>query len=167
MNSILHSVAENAGIFLLAEGAGLALLLIAVITLWVRVRRLEGFRRRADMAVSSTDAGAFLANLGARTSDIEMRLDGAEKDVQHALRTLTRCVQHVGLVRYDAFQDVGGQQSFSAALLDERQSGVVLTAIYSRTDVRFYAKSLDHGRPSVALTPEEVEAVKMALGSAS
>lgn len=167
MNSILHNVTENSGTILLAEGAVLVLLLVAVIALMVRVRRLEGFRRRADMATSSADAGAYLANLGARTTDIEARLEGAEKDVQHALRTLTRCVQHVGLVRYDAFQDVGGQQSFSAALLDERQCGVVLTAIYSRTDVRFYAKSLDHGRPSVALTPEEVEAVKMALGSSS
>ena len=68
-----------------------------------------------------------------------------------------------GLVRYDAYKDAGGQQSASFALLDSGRTGIVLSAIQGRDYARIYLKELDRGRASVALSPEELEAVERAM----
>lgn len=72
-------------------------------------------------------------------------------------------VQHVGMVRYDAFEDVGGRLSFSCALLDDRGDGVVVTSINGRQDTRVYAKPISGGRSSHNLSEEEDAAIQQAL----
>ena len=72
-------------------------------------------------------------------------------------------VRHVGLVRYDAFEDVGGRLSFSCALLDDRGTGVVVTSINGRQDTRVYAKPVSDSRSSYNLSIEEEEAIRQAL----
>jgi hypothetical protein len=69
----------------------------------------------------------------------------------------------VALLRYDAFEDVGGQLSFSCALLDEHGSGVVITSINGRQETRVYAKSMTRGNSSYNLSAEEQEAIRQAL----
>jgi len=71
-------------------------------------------------------------------------------------------LRHVGLVRYDAFGDVGGRQSWSIALLDDDGNGVVLTAIHGRSEARSYAKSVAGWRSEQPLSPEEQDAVASA-----
>ena len=71
---------------------------------------------------------------------------------------------HVGLVRYDAFEDVGGRLSFSCALLDDQGSGVILTSINGRQETRVYAKPVTGGVSSHNLSLEEEEAIRRALG---
>ena len=72
-------------------------------------------------------------------------------------------VRRVGLVRYDAFEDVGGRLSFSCALLDDHGGGVVMTSINGRQDTRVYAKPISDGRSSYNLSIEEEEAIRQAL----
>lgn len=72
-------------------------------------------------------------------------------------------VRHVGLVRYDAFEDVGGRLSFSCALLDDHGSGVVVTSINGRQDTRVYAKPVNERRSAYNLSVEEEEAIRQAL----
>jgi hypothetical protein len=72
-------------------------------------------------------------------------------------------VRHVGLLRYDAFEDVGGRLSFSCALLDDHGSGVVVTSINGRQDTRVYAKPITEGRSPYNLSVEEEEAIRQAL----
>lgn len=72
-------------------------------------------------------------------------------------------VRRVGLVRYDAFEDVGGRLSFSCALLDDHGSGVVMTSINGRQDTRVYAKPIAEGRSAYNLSVEEEEAIRQAL----
>jgi hypothetical protein len=72
-------------------------------------------------------------------------------------------VRHVGLVRYDAFEDVGGRLSFSCALLDDHGGGVVVTSINGRQDTRVYAKPVAGGRSQYNLSTEEEEAIRQAL----
>jgi hypothetical protein len=72
-------------------------------------------------------------------------------------------VRHVGLVRYDAFEDVGGRLSFSCALLDDHGNGVVVTSINGRQDTRVYAKPVVGGRSGYNLSIEEEEAIRQAL----
>jgi hypothetical protein len=71
-------------------------------------------------------------------------------------------LRHVGLVRYDAFGDVGGRQSWSLALLDDDGNGVVLTAIHGRSEARSYAKSVAGWSSEQPLSPEEQDAVTSA-----
>ena len=71
-------------------------------------------------------------------------------------------LRHVALVRYDAFEDIGGGQSFSAALLDERGDGVVLTSIHGRGESRTYGKSVRGGTSEHTLSPEEQQAIAQA-----
>lgn len=73
-------------------------------------------------------------------------------------------VRHVGLLRYDAFEDVGGRLSFSCALLDDRGDGVVVTSINGRQDTRVYAKPITDGKSQYNLSSEEEEAIRQALG---
>jgi Protein of unknown function (DUF4446) len=67
------------------------------------------------------------------------------------------------LVRYDAYNELSGQQSVSIALLDDRHSGVVLTCIHHRDQARVYAKQILEGLGELELSPEEAEAVRVAL----
>ncbi|MCL5676662.1 MAG: DUF4446 family protein [Firmicutes bacterium] len=73
-------------------------------------------------------------------------------------------VQHVGIVRFNAFHEVGSDLSFAVALLDGKLNGVVISSLYGRDDSRIYAKPLTQGGSSYALTPEERQAIYLALG---
>jgi hypothetical protein len=88
--------------------------------------------------------------LAAGLARIDRRVDGT--------------VTNTAIVRYDAYEDTGGHQSASLALLDSARSGVIVTAIQGRDYARIYMKELDRGRASVALSPEEQEAVERAMG---
>jgi hypothetical protein len=104
-------------------------------------------------------------------------LEGQAKHIQkleQAIRTLNAtdrrqqvsldgAVRHVGVVRYDAFEDVGGRLSFSCALLDDHANGVVVTSINGRQDTRVYAKPVNDARSPYNLSVEEEEAIKQAL----
>jgi len=72
-------------------------------------------------------------------------------------------VRRVGLMRYDAFEDVGGRLSFSCALLDDHGNGVVVTSINGRQDTRVYAKPITGGKSGYNLSVEEEEAIRQAL----
>jgi hypothetical protein len=74
-------------------------------------------------------------------------------------------VQHVGLIRFNPFEDVGGDQSFALALLDGEHNGVVISSIYSRNGGRMYAKPLQVGVQNRALSQEEEMAIALALGT--
>jgi hypothetical protein len=106
-------------------------------------------------------------------------LDGQAKKIERleqAVRTLNKTdrqqqgliegsVRRIALLRYDAFEDVGGRLSFSCAMLDERGTGVVLTSINGRQETRIYAKPIADGRSSYNLSSEEEEAIRQALAA--
>jgi hypothetical protein len=87
-------------------------------------------------------------------------LHGTGKRQEALIRSTVR---HVGLLRYDAFEDVGGRLSFSCALLDDHGDGVVLTSINGRQETRVYAKPVTQGVSSYNLSSEEQEAIRQAL----
>ena len=78
---------------------------------------------------------------------------------------LTRCIQKVGIVRYNAFKDTGSDLSFTLALLDEHNDGVVLNGIYSREMSNIYAKPVKNGESSYTMSEEEKLAVQKAMNS--
>ena len=78
---------------------------------------------------------------------------------------LTKCIQKVGIVRYSAFKDTGSDLSFTLALLDEHNDGVVLNGIYSREMSNIYAKPVKNGESSYTMSDEEKLAVQKAINS--
>ncbi len=93
---------------------------------------------------------------------------GVVNDNTERLRELVRDgVSRVAVVRYDAFEDMGGALSFSAVLLDERGDGVVLSAINGRSETRTYAKAVQGGSSEHTLSAEEQQAIAQALSSTS
>lgn len=94
--------------------------------------------------------------VGEAASRIEERLSRLEHTLQGA-------IQHHALVRYDAYNELSGQQSMSIALLDHQRSGVVLSCIHHRDQARVYAKQIHDGRAELELSPEESQAVELAL----
>ena len=89
--------------------------------------------------------------------DDGQRLDGRLAGVEAALRGT---IAHRALVRYDAYNELSGHQSVSIALLDDEQSGIVLSCIHHRDQARVYAKQMHGGRGELELSPEEAEAVR-------
>lgn len=143
----------------------LAGLVLAVVALALALR--AGRRREPDIE-SLPPAEQLQALVGSHRRQIQ-RLEGAVRylgnEQQKLLEVVAAAVQHVGLVRFDAFEDMGGQLSFSAALLDARGDGVVITSINGRQDTRCYAKRVAAGASSHNLTDEEEEAIRQAMGA--
>jgi len=130
-----------------------ALALVGVLLLWQRVRKLRS-AQAVVLGTGSADLLDFAVSLQGRIDDLHRAVDAA----------VDGSLTNTAVVRYDAYEGTGGQQSASVALLDATRTGTVLTAIQGRDYARIYVKDLDRGRSSVALSPEEQEAVDRAMG---
>lgn len=150
--------------------AGVAAL-FALVALLVAVPAWRKVRRVDRMVVAADAEGAGVVATMVRHDDLlrELRSDLlVVHDNTQLLRRLARdTISHVGLVRYDAFQDLSGTMSFSLALLDEQGNGVVITAIAGRNDSRMYAKTISGGRCGPSITNEERAAVERAVANES
>jgi hypothetical protein len=167
------SLNNTQGIVALAALAVAVIALIVCIVLMSRMRSLRtaqklvlGEGAQQDVIAHSAALQEAFQALQEYVGDVAQHLDNRLDNVELAL---TGAVSHQALVRYDAYNELSGQQSVSIALLDGRQSGVVLTCIHHRDQARVYAKQVRDGQGELALSPEETEAVRIALseGAAS
>jgi uncharacterized protein DUF4446 len=129
----------------------------------VKVRRL---REAQKMLVGGgrKDLVEFAVSLQARIDDLHRAVDEIAAGLARVDRRLDGSLTNTSIVRYDAYEDTGGHQSASLALLDSGRTGLVVTAIQGRDYARIYMKELERGKTSVALSPEEQEAVERAMG---
>ena len=140
--------------------AGLAL--AVALLLWRRTARLAA-AQRVVLGQSSGDLLEFAVSLQGRVDDLHRAVDEVAAGLSRVDRRVDGSLTNTAVVRYDAYEGTGGQQSASVALLDATRTGTVLTAIQGRDYARIYVKDLDRGRSSVALSPEEQEAVDRAM----
>jgi hypothetical protein len=108
-----------------------------------------------DVAAVLADQAGEIARLRGDVERVRARLVRTEGDVEQSLR-------HVAVVRYDAFGDMGGRLSFSAAIVDDRGDGLVVSSIHARGESRTYAKGIVEGDSEVTLSPEEQQALAAA-----
>ena len=141
MDDLNALVAPYLGIAIVALAIVCVVLLLAVVVLARRTSKLD---RRIAVARD-------LDELGARTAVVET----AQR----------RALQRTGLVRFNPFEDTGGNQSFALALLDAQGSGIVVSSLHSRTGTRVYGKAITAGKAEAALSNEEGEALRLALAS--
>jgi hypothetical protein len=157
------SVSSATAAWIAIGAAAVAVLaLLTALLMWLRVRRL-----RSGQAVllggGKQDLVDFAVSLQGRIDDLHRAVDEVAAGLVRVDRRIDESVRNTSIVRYDAYEDTGGHQSASLAVLDSRRTGVVVSAIQGRDYARIYMKELDHGRPSVALSPEEAEAVERAM----
>jgi hypothetical protein len=124
--------------------------------------------RRAQLVLlggGQEDFVDFAVALQGRIDGLNGAVDTLAARVGEVDRRVDETVSKTAIVRYDAYENSGGHQSASVAMLDAARTGVVLSAIQGRDYARIYIKELDRGHASVALSPEELEAVERAMSS--
>jgi hypothetical protein len=150
----------------IAIGAAvLAVFAVAIaLVLHARLRRV----RAAQLTLQGSGGGDlvdFAVSLQGRVDGLHRSLDEFTASLGRLERRVDATVSRLAVVRYDAYENTGGHQSASVALLDASRTGVVLSAIQGRDYARIYIKELDSGRAAVSLSPEEQEAVERAMRS--
>jgi hypothetical protein len=159
----LHS---TAGVVAIAAGAVAVISLGWSVGLTVALRRLRAAQRTVlgdgsrDLVAHAAHLQGSFESLAQYVEDFGIRLD---RRLDHAEQRLDGAVSYRALVRYDAYGEMSGRQSTSLALLDATRSGVVLSSIHHRETARLYAKQVRNGKPELELSPEEQEAIKLAL----
>jgi hypothetical protein len=159
----VHATATEA---LIVAIAGVGVGAIGIGLAWwstIRVKRVRD-AQRSLLGGGRRDLVDFAVSLQGRIDDLHRSVDEVAAGLARVDRRVDGTVTNTAIVRYDAYEDTGGHQSASLALLDSQRTGLVLTAIQGRDYARIYMKELDRGRASVALSPEELEAVERAMG---
>jgi Protein of unknown function (DUF4446) len=162
----VHDLSSTAGIAAIAAGAVAVVALASTAAIAFRLRRLRADQRvvlgerREDLVAHAASLQAQFEALSGYVQDAADRLD---ERMRVAESRLDGAVAYRALVRYDAYGEMSGRQSTSIALLDSRRSGVVLSSIHHRDQARLYAKQVHEGRGELELSPEENEAIRLAL----
>ncbi|MDQ3914577.1 MAG: DUF4446 family protein [Actinomycetota bacterium] len=146
---------------ILAGAVLLGLLLLLVLALRLKKVRREYVLLRGDG--DEKDIIAAVARAMRRVEGIDKRVDGVVTSLQEHAATGRYALQRFGIVRYDAFEEMGGRLSFSAALLDDHGDGVLITSINGRTETRTYAKAVKQLTSEHNLSEEEREAIAAAM----
>jgi Protein of unknown function (DUF4446) len=165
----LATITDTQGIVALAAGAAAIVALLCCAALMMSLRRLRraqalvlGEHGQEDVVAHAARLQDAFEALRTYVDDVAIRLDDRLASVEAAMRGT---IAHRALVRYDAYNELSGHQSLSIALLDDQQSGVVLSCIHHRDQARVYAKQVIAGQGELELSPEEAEAVRVALSA--
>ncbi len=154
-----HLTNDQQTLYLAIAGgvAGVALLTTLILAFRLRKVRREYAILRGDG--KDRDIFAAVSRGLRRVESIDRRVDGVVATQEDAAKLARFAIQKFGIVRYDAFEDMGGRMSFSAALLDDHGDGVVLTSINGRTETRTYAKEVRGLTSEFNLSDEEQRAI--------
>lgn len=162
----MDGLTSTAGYVALGAG-GLALAAcVACVVLALRLKRVRAAQKAVlggedlDLVEHAAGLHEAFAQLRAYVEEASARLEGR---LGTAEDRLDRAITYRGTVRYDAYHELSGRQSSSVALLDTEQSGVVISSIHHRDQARVYVRQVEHGRSQPELSPEEAEAVRLAL----
>ena len=163
----MDELTTTQGIVALAAGGVALIALLLAVVLAVRLRRLRaaqtavlGEQGPQDLVVH---AAALQDDFKALRDWMEEMAASLDQRMETAEERLDGAIAFRGLVRYDAYNEMSGRQSMSIALLDARRDGVVLSSIHHRDQARLYAKQVRGGQGELELSPEEAEAVRLAL----
>lgn len=163
MREVADFLKANDAYFLLGLSLLSLILLVCTLSFGRKIARLSRRRnakltgdRVGDIVDCLTDQQVALERL-----ENELR-ETQDKQTQQAV-TLTGCLKNVGVVRFNAFDDVGGEQSFAVVVLDSNRNGVAVSSLYGRQDSRVYAKAIVSGQGERPLSDEEQRALDIAL----
>lgn len=152
------------GYFFIGLAVILIILLVLIICLLVKVQKLKG---RLDKFLLGKDGVSLEQDIIALFEDnkfLKINTDKNKKDIRTLYKKMEGAYQKMGLVKYDAFQQMGGQLSFSLALLNENNDGFIINSVHSTDGCYSYTKEIVAGECSITLGKEEQKALAMAMG---
>jgi hypothetical protein len=162
MTTVLQSLSQHSAEILLVLCALVLVCFIAMLTLAKKVKRMRGqWSSLLDGAKGENIERLLYDHLRERMA-LQEQFNGLARQVTVLEESDLGAKRYVGLVRYDAFEDVGGGQSFALAIYDERGDGAILTSVVGRSDCRVYCKPLLSGRSERNLSQEEQRAIQEA-----
>lgn len=154
--------------FLVIGFAVLAVVMLAaLILLIVQISKVNGLKKRLDSFLVGMDGGSLEQDIVRLVEDnkaLKITADRNRKDIRTLYKKMESAYQKMGLVKYDAFHQMGGQLSFSLALLDENNNGFIINSVHSTEGCYSYTKEIKNGVCSISLGKEEAEALEMAIG---
>ncbi len=164
----MNLLASAQGIAALVGAGGAAIALIACGVLGLQVRRLRAAQGAVLGEHGEQDLVEYCVELERAFGALQVYVEGVAQTLDQRLGDaelrLQGAVAHRALVRYDAYNEMSGRQSLSIALLDDTRSGIVLSSIHHRDQARIYAKQVRQGESELELSPEEQDALRLALG---
>lgn len=146
---------------------GLCILIIILIIVMIRNGiKMTRLRKRYDLFMEGKNAQSLESILAHRVQQMDRLIasdDKTQAKIQEVMDHLDYTYQKIGLVKYDAFNEMGGKLSFSLALLNRKNSGFIITAMHSREGCFTYIKEVVNGNSIIMLAEEEKEALEMAI----
>lgn len=154
--------------YLVIVAAVLIVIMIAVIILLaVQISKVSKLKKRLDKFLIGKDGFSLEEDISSLCEDNKFLKNSAEKnrkDIRDLYKRMEFAYQKMGLVKYDAFNQMGGQLSFSLALLDENNNGFIINSVHSTEGCYSYTKEIKNGTCSISLGTEEAEALEIAMG---
>ena len=142
-----------------------ALVLILIIVMIVNAAKMHSLKKAYNNFMTGKDAKNLEDTILKRLDQVEQLMDSNEKNINRIFSNMKYTFQKVGLVKYDAFNEMGGKLSFSLALLSQTNDGFIINAMHSREGCYTYIKEIIDGNSVITLSEEEQEALDMALNS--
>lgn len=155
------------GYLLLAAVVLAVLVLVLFILLLVQMQKIRRLKKRLDRFLTGKDAASLEQDIAKLYEDNQFLKNSAEKnkkDIRTLFKKAESAYQKMGMVKYDAFNQMGGQLSFSLALLDENNNGFIINSVHSTEGCYSYTKEIVNGECSIPLGTEEAEALAAAMG---
>lgn len=162
MDSLTNALGVNAGVLIILLLVLEIFLLVAVLGMSMRVRRLNA---RYNSFMKGQDGISLEKDLSRKITRIEKYAKGIgtlDSAIENLTNVQRNSVHKYGIVKYDAFDDVGGKLSFVLAFLDDNDTGFVLNAVHSKENCFLYVKEIVKGESYIMLSNEEVEALRIA-----
>ena len=163
MTDLNRLLSDNLAIVVGAAAAILVILLIAVLIQSLRLRRAT---RAYGALVQGADGGNLQHVLDqhiGQVRQVSSRLDDLNTMTEYLEQRTRGSLQHIGLVRFNPFDDTGSDQSFAIAMLDDRRDGIVISSLHGRANTRVFAKPVENGTSRHALSDEEADAIRIAV----
>lgn len=162
MNEILNFISENTAIILITLSIGWLGILLAYGIIYKRLKRLQDKYNAFIGESSGTQVENMLMD---HLKKVEENIATQKEIVErynHLETDMEECIQKIGVVRYNPFDEMGGNLCFAVALLDKKDNGIVLNGIHSREGSYTYAKPVENGQSKYTLSAEEIQALDMA-----
>lgn len=143
------------------------IVLVTVILLIVEICKVNGLKKRLDSFLVGKDGESLEQDIVGLCEDnrfLKNQADKNKKDIRNLYKRMETAYQKMGLVKYDAFNQMGGQLSFSLALLDENNNGFIINSVHSTEGCYSYTKEIRNGASMISLGKEEAEALAIAMG---
>lgn len=155
------------GYLVAAMAAVILILLIVLILLCVQIGKVNKLKKRLNKFMTGKDTKSLEKELETLFKDnqaLKANAEESKKDIRTLFKNMESAYQKMGLVKYDAFKQMGGQLSFSLALLDENNNGFIINSVHSSEGCYSYTKEIKLGESDISLGAEEAEALEIAMG---